>query len=288
MRRVTHEQDELGECPTWDSRDGRFRWLDVTRKQVQSCAEDGGNRQVLKVDDYPGSFAMREAGGMLIAFRRRLSLRDVAGAELQGVTPSAVDFDKERFNDGKWDSRGRFWVGSMDRRLKDTVGGLFRVDADLSTHKMAEGYGISNGLAWSADDRLLYHCDSSPARIYVYDFDVERAEVANRRIFADFDAAKGRPDGCAADAEGFLWVAMPGSGRVCRFDPDGKVERSIETPTHYPSSVAFGGVGLKTLYVTSLVPHELPPNDKADPTADGAVFATNVEVAGVPVARFGG
>jgi sugar lactone lactonase YvrE len=176
----------------------------------------------------------------------------------------------------------------MDRRLKNAIGGLFRVDADLSAQKMGEGYGISNGLAWSADDRLLYHCDSSPARIYVYDFDVERGDIANRRIFAEFDAAKGRPDGCAADVEGFLWVAMPGSGRISRFDPKGRIERSIETPTHYPSSVAFGGTDLKTLYVTSLVPHELPPNDKANPEVDGAVFAVNVDTAGVPVARFGG
>lgn len=288
MRRVTQEQDELGECPTWDNNDGRFHWIDVTRKRMQSCAPDGSDRRVLDVDDYPGSFTLRECGGMLVAFRRRLSLLDAAGAEVNAVTPATVDFAMERFNDGKCDSRGRFWVGSMDRRLEDTVGGLFRIDADLSARKMSEGYGISNGLAWSADDRLLYHCDSSPARIYVYEFDVARGEIANRRIFADFDAAKARPDGCAADVEGFLWVAMPGSGRISRFDPDGRIERSIETPTYYPSSVAFGGPDLKTLFITSLVPHELPPNDKANPAVDGAVFAMNVEVAGVPVARFGG
>tara|TARA_B110001454_G_scaffold170564_2_gene161119 strand:+ start:3970 stop:4836 length:867 start_codon:yes stop_codon:yes gene_type:complete len=288
MRRVTLEQDQLGECPTWDARSGRFFWIDVTGKKLLSCSPDGTSREELCVDDYPGSFALRETGGRLVAFRRKIAILDDAGNEIARAATDVVEFGKERFNDGKCDSRGRFWAGTLDKQLKAPIGGLFRIDPDLSVHKMSEGYGISNGIAWSPDEKTMYHCDSSPTNVYAYDFDVESGTIANRRIFVRFDEGMGRPDGCAMDVEGFLWVAAPGTGCIRRFAPGGELDSVLETPSRYPSSIAFGGPDLKTLYITTLVPHELPPNDGAQPDIDGAVFATEVQVAGMPVTRFGG
>ena len=202
------------------------------------------------------------------------------------LPPQAV---AQRFNDGKADPQGRFWVGTLDKQLTGgTRGGLFRVDPDLSVHKMSDGYGISNGIAWSPDDHTLYHCDSAPTNIYAYDFDAASGTVENRRVFASVDETIGRPDGCASDAEGFLWVAVPGSGSIYRYDPAGKLERRLPVPSNFPSSVAFGGPDLKTLYITTLVPHGMPPIVDARPDIDGAVFATEVDVAGLPVGRFGG
>jgi len=79
MRRITTEQDNLGECPTWDNRSGRFCWIDVTGKKLQSCNPDGTDRIERTVEDFPGSFALRENGGLLVAFRRKLALIDAAG-----------------------------------------------------------------------------------------------------------------------------------------------------------------------------------------------------------------
>ncbi|AUW58170.1 calcium-binding protein [Sphingobium sp. SCG-1] len=288
MRRVTPQLDHLGECPTWDERTGTFLWINVTGKKLLSCKPDGSEREELTVEDYPGSFALRENGGRLVAFRRKIALLNEVGREVSSHIPDVVAFDKERFNDGKCDSRGRFWVGTLDKHLQNTVGGLFRVDPDLSVHKMSEGYGISNGIAWSPDDKTLYHCDSSPTNVYAYDFDAEAGTVGNRRVFVEFEDGVSRPDGCATDSEGFLWIAAPGAGCIRRYDPDGKLESIVETPSRYPSSIAFGGADLRTLYITTLVPHALPPNDGAQPDIDGALFATEVAVPGLPVGRFGG
>lgn len=288
MRRITNQLDALGECPTWDARSARLCWIDVTGKRLSSCGETGENLAGQAVDDYPGSIALRNEGGLLVAFRRRLSIFDASGDELAKQVPAAIDFARERFNDGKCDSRGRFWVGTMDPRLKEQTGAVYRVDPDLSVRRVSEGYGVSNGFAWSPDERVLYHCDSSPTIIYAYDFDAEAGEVADRRVFVEFDTMMGRPDGCASDVDGFLWVASPEAGCIRRFDPDGKQERVLETPVRYPSSIAFGGSDLRTLFITSLVPHQLTAHDGANPELDGAVFATEVDVAGLPVGRFGG
>ena len=288
MRRITDQLDTLGECPTWDDRLGRFRWIDVTGKTLQSCNPDGSDRTAQATADFPGSFALRQNGGLLVAYRRKLALLDGDGIEVADHVPDAVSFAVELFNDGKCDSRGRFWVGTLDKQLKARIGGLFRVDADLSVPRMSEGYGISNGIAWSPDDRTMYHCDSSPTNVYAYDFDADTGTIANRRVFAAIDEREGRPDGCAIDAEGFLWVAAPGTGTIRRYDPAGALASVLETPSRFPSSIAFGGAGLTTLFITTLVPHGMPPIGGAQPDLDGAVFATEVGVAGLPVARFAG
>lgn len=281
MRRIDSQADELGECPTWDERSGRLLRIDVIGRRLLSCGFDGGQPDAVSLAETPGSFALRRNGGLLMAYRRRLALRDIAGNETRIELPAGWDGSRERFNDGSCDANGRFWVGTMDRRLQNTVGALYRVDPDLTVHRIASGLGLSNGVAWSPDNRTMYHCDSRPPVIYAYEFDLDAGVAQNRRTLVDFTSSMGMPDGCATDAEGFLWVAAPGMSQVMRFDPDGKLERSVRTAASMPTSAAFGSAGLRTMFITSMRPDETPPRD-----ADGAVFAWEAPVAGMPGHRF--
>ena len=282
MRSLSEERDQLGEGPVWDDRTGRLAWIDVVGKRLSSCGPNGVGLEREALAENPGSFAFRQDGGRLVAFRRRIALFDAAGVEVASFAPPSADMERERFNDGKCDRRGRFWVGAMDRKLSDPLGGLYRIDPDLSAHRMDAGFALSNGIAWSPDDTRLYHCDTVPAVIHVHDYDLDTGTIANRRVFAEFDASMGRPDGCAMDVEGCLWVAAPGVGAVFRFDPRGRLDRHLPVPTSHPSSVAFGGEGLGVLFITSLRPAH------GEDRLAGAVFATEVGVAGAPCARFGG
>jgi L-arabinonolactonase len=283
MRTLVTDTDQLGECPTWDEASGRFWWIDVVGKRIQSCAPDGSDIQRREVDDFPGSMALRERGGVVVAFRRRISLQDEAGREVASSALPPEIVAVERFNDGACDRRGRFFAGTMDKSLKAAVGGLYRIDPDLTITRLTDGIGIGNGIAWSPDDRRLFHCDSDPPVIHVHDYDIETGEVANRREFARFDPDFGKPDGCAMDAEGGLWVAAPGSGSIVRLDPDGRIERTLKTPVRFPSSIAFGGPDNALMFITSLqAPHVAPEPQ------DGCVFVTDAGVKGLPVGRFAG
>jgi sugar lactone lactonase YvrE len=284
VRAIVAETDQLGECPVWDDRTRRLSWIDVTGKRLSSCTGSGGKIARTMLPDHPGSFRLRAEGGMILAFRRGIALFDAGGQEIEYQGLPAEIAPRERFNDGACDARGRYWVGTMDRHMRDPVGGLYRIDADLSIRRMTDGLCLSNGIAWSPDGASLYQCESRPARIYVHDFDVEAGAVANRRIFIEFagDAAGG-VDGCAMDAEGFLWVASPRAGKILRFDPTGKLEREIATPIALPTCIGFGGDDLKTMFVTSM----RPQGGSATPL-DGAVFAEGVDVAGMAACRFAG
>ena len=61
------------------------------------------------------------------------------GAVEPMVMPEA-DIPQNRFNDGKVDGNGRYWAGSMDDGEKRESGRLYRLDSDLSLHKMDDNY----------------------------------------------------------------------------------------------------------------------------------------------------
>ena len=133
-----------------------------------------------------------------------------------------------RLNDGKVGPDGAFWVGSMDENTpRQPTGALYRVTADGRIERKAEGYRVSNGLAWSPDGRIMYHSDSSPGIIEAWDFDPATGGMTNHRRLAKLTNEEGRPDGAAIDMDGNYWSAGPSAGCLNCFSPDGKLlERS--------------------------------------------------------------
>jgi sugar lactone lactonase YvrE len=125
----------------------------------------------------------------------------------------------------------------------------------------------------------MYFTDSGARRIYLYDFDLARGEIADRRIFVQLPEGGGVPDGLAVDAEGFVWSAHWDGWRVTRYDPDGKVDRVVEMPVPRPTSCCFGGPDLATLFVTS-ARIRLSARQLADAPLSGGVFALRAGVRG--------
>ena len=286
FRHILEPRAVLGEAPVWDPVSRRLHWVDCDQKKLFRL--DARTQAVDRIDlpHYPGSYAFVRGGGMVMAYRNQLVLLDADLAPIQAIETGA-DFSRERFNDGACDRRGRFWIGTMDRRLKEPVGHLFRVDPDLRATCMVSDLIASNGIAFSPDDKVMYHTDTGAMRIYAYDFDFASGSIANRRVFADFTGQRGRPDGCAIDSEGHLWVAEIGAGLIVRIDPMGARVQTAEVATPRPTSVAFGGGSLRTLYVTSMQ-HGLTPEQLAAEPLAGCLFFAEVEVAGLPEPYFGG
>ncbi len=102
-----------------------------------------------------------------------------------------------------------------------------------------------------------------------------------------FDAKEqGFPDGLTCDASGCVWIAQWGASRVSRFSPEGESLDVIHLPVAQPTSCAFGGPGLKRLFITT-ASQGLDAASNANGLA-GAVFAADLEVGGLPGARFDG
>lgn len=273
----------IGECPVWDDRTDSLYWIDVEERALFRGDLASGAITTWTLSDRPGSITLRRGSGLLIAFRRGLALFDPGNGAETPLAADAADFTAERFNDGACDRAGRFWVGSLDRALASPSGGLFCLEPDGRFSRKAGDITVSNGIAWSPDNRTLYQVDSAAEHVLAYDFDIDDATVRRRRLFVDFTQRAGTPDGCAIDAEGGLWVAAAGAGQLVRFDAEGRESDIRACPIRRVTSLTFGGPDLRTAYVTSMRFNAEPDDHRA-----GCTISVPMPVAGVPLPRFAG
>jgi sugar lactone lactonase YvrE len=178
-------------------------------------------------------------------------------------------------------------VGTFDLMQRAHAGTLYRFDPDGSTHVMLHRITNSNGIAWSLDRRTMYYIDTPTLAVQAFDYDNETGNIANPRVVIRIPEGQGGPDGMTIDAEGRLWVALWGAGRVHCYDPGtGALRQVITVPAPFTSSCAFGGPGLETLFITT-ARGGLTPQQAAEFPLSGDVFAVRPGVAGVPACFFG-
>jgi len=140
---------------------------------------------------------------------------------------------------------------------------------------------ISNGLEWSPDGSLAYYNDTPTRRVDVFDFDPDTG-LSNRRPFVEL--GEKRPDGLTVDADGGVWVALNGDGRVHRYAADGRLDVVVEVAAAKTTACCRGGPGMDRLFVTTSR-ENLP--EGADPLA-GSLFVADVGVTGLPAPFFAG
>ena len=285
VRCVLDAKAALGECPVWSGEEKVLYWADISRQSIHRFDPATGEDRGWTFPDLVGSFALRENGGVIVAVGTGLHLVDLETMAIETIAEAVSDRTRTRFNDGKCDRAGRFWVGTMDLEKTRRIAALYRVGADRRHHEIVGDLIVSNGLAWSPDDRTMYHSDSRQNVIWAYDYDVEAGTVRDRRVFAEVDPREGRPDGAAVDAEGFYWSAGVGGARLTRYAPNGRVDRVIPLPVRFPSMCAFGGDNLDILYVTSVREVLSEADLEREPLA-GGLFAIDVGVAGLPEPRY--
>lgn len=286
VKRFAEGIDELGEGPVWAEAEQALYWFDVAGRVLHRRKPGESRTQDWPLARAPGAFAFRKGGGVVFAFRNDLCVADSPSGPFRSIEGHGIDFGRERINDGAVDPAGRFWFGSFEPGVKPGAGALYRLDPDLTVHRMDTGLTMSNGIAWSADHRTMYFADSRPGKIYKYAFSAETGEIGPRRVLLDYTGRAGRPDGCATDANGYLWVAEVEAGHVARYDPDGKLDRTIEVPVSKPTSVAFGGPDLDTLFITSMHLGFSPEQRTREPLA-GSIFMAEPGVRGMPDTSFG-
>ena len=284
---VLDARAELGECPVWAVEEQALYWVDIRAPALHRLDPDSGATRTWPMPSRIGSFGLRESGGAVVALEDGFHLLDLDTGRLEfAAGPERVP--GTRFNDGKVSPDGRFFAGTMDEEmLSRPIATLFRLDPDLSLHPVVENLIVSNGLAWTADARTMYHSDSKGPVVWAYDYDPGSGAVSHRREVARPTEEIGRPDGAATDEQGYYWSAGISAGVLNRWSPDGRLERSIPLPCSNPTAPCFGGRDMRTIFVTSLR-HDLPPEVLAAKPLSGGIFAVRVDVPGVPISRFRG
>jgi L-arabinonolactonase len=282
---ILEAQAELGEGTLWDAQAQVLWWVDIWGKMIHRTDPETGTDEIFNAPKYVGCLGLRRKGGLVATLADGFYFFDPITGRFDHIIDPDADQPNTRFNDGKTDRQGRFWSGTVFEappRPTEYVGALYRLDPDLSCHKMVQGIGSSNGLAFSPDSRTMYFADSRGSFVWAFDFDPITGGIENRRVFIDFRSTGGCADGATVDAEGCYWSTMPESGKLCRFDPDGKMMRTIMLPTSIPTCCEFGGRNLDTLFVTTA------RLGKLQDRFAGALLAIDVGVKGLTLPPFNG
>ena len=280
----------LGESPFWHPREQVLYYCDIPDRKLQRFDPASGALLHWDFDTELASCAPCLDGQLLLAMRDGLWRFDPQGGARQRLAEPPYDPATERFNDGKCDPQGRFWVGTI-YEPRDAAKATLQCWNGAKLVKRADNATVGNGLAWSPNGRTLYWSDTKAHTIYAFDFEPAGGELSGRRVFARFpvkqdgqslDSYGGRPDGAAGDAEGCYWVAMFEGQRLLRLSPAGELLREVRLPVRCATMPCFGGADLKTIYITTSREKRPAAELLAQPMA-GCVLALDVDVPGLPV-----
>jgi len=286
-RVLTTRRDQVGECPVWDGDAQALYWVDINGRHIHRLDWHTGLQQTWNTPERVGCMALGVDGSIVAAMESGIytaTLRAEPSPQFTCLAPISHPRPRMRFNDGRCDALGRFWVSTlcMDMTPPSPVGAWMCLDEQGLHATRLAGLITANGLAFSPDGSTLYFSDSHPSvqTVWACDYDLAAGIPGAQRVYVDMRPLPGRPDGAAVDAQGHYWICANDAGLVHRFDPAGRLVESVAVPVAKPSMCAFGGPHLDQLLVTSIRPAD-------NPTAlCGAVFALDVGVRGLPEPRF--
>lgn len=273
-----------GEGPCWSPSWGGLRFVDMLAGDVMTLLGDGAVRRTPTGSAVTACIRPRTSGGAIVALERGFAL--AAEEDLSDLTPLPEVFSDKgiRFNEGGCDPDGRFYCGTMAYDRTEGAATLYRLDpGEQHATPVITDATISNGFAFSPDGATAYYIDTPTGRIDAFDYSRERG-LTNRHRHVEVPEDDGRPDGLTVDADGRIWVALNGGGKVRCYGTDGRVLEQVDLPVRLVTACTFGGDDLQTLFITTS--RENLPDD-VDPEA-GAVFALGLGVRGLPVLPFAG
>ncbi len=278
--------DICGEGAVWHPEQSALYWTDINRFLVHRFTPAASSTRTWIFHEPVTSVNLTEDRDLLtLVFASRIGLwsprthpRVVTIYELSAAP-------EMRFNDAGVDPRGSLWAGTMrnnvgprgeDLGIGFSNGVLLRIDPDGTATEWKNGIGLSNTVAWSPDRKRFYFGDSGANIVSQFAYDEATGAISNEQPFLN-GYEPGLPDGSAMDAEGCLWNARYGGGCVIGIAPDGRVEQIVKLPVSRPTTCAFGGDDLRTLYITSA---------RSAEQYSGSVFALQTQVRGLPARRF--
>ncbi len=215
-------------------------WVDINGLTVNRVHPASGKFSSWKMASEPSAIAADGDNNLVVATRLGFVRLNTTSGAITDICPAPYDPTIVRFNDGRVDPAGRFWVGTMYEPRDKPAAEMYVLERDKLRLAWSGGMTNSNGLAWTPDGRTMFHADTTSHRIDCYDFDAATGSVANGRNLVTFSTDKsaadygGRPDGATVDAEGNYWVAMFEGGRLLKLSPSGELLREVQLPRALP------------------------------------------------------
>ena len=246
---------DLGEGPLWHPGRAALYWFDITGKRLfWRRASPGGESGARTFDEMHSAAGRVDDETLIIASQTGLWRFDLITGQRSLICPLEADDPVTRSNDGRADPQGGFWIGTMGCRAERGAGSIWRWHRG-TLRRLYANITIPNAISFTPDGRAAHFTDTVTRRIMKVALDAQGWPAGKPETFIDLSARDGgtglNPDGAVVDAQGLLWVAQWGAGRVAAHAPDGSFVTACPLPAPHATCPAFGGLGLGTLYCTS-------------------------------------
>jgi sugar lactone lactonase YvrE len=242
----------LAEGPLWHLERNSCLWVDIERGVLYEYNWSSQEVNTWSFDHRLTMVIQAEGNEVILALDRSIVRFNLETEQLQWLVHLEKESPNNRCNDGACDSRGRIWVGTMALDTAQGAASLYCIEKDGTVNKKIPDVTISNGLAWTADDRTFYYIDTPTRKVQAYHFDNESGEISFDRTAIEIPEDMGSPDGMAIDEEGMLWIAHYGGFGVYRWNPhSGELLQKIDVPVPNVTSCAFVGKNLEQLIITT-------------------------------------
>lgn len=284
---LTSTRFGLGEGPFWDPKSSKLYIVDAFVGDFVQIDTNTKEEKKLNFSPDVVTFIIPNATDddlFVVSRNNHVCSLKWSSKELTNLM-SVEDGEGTRFNDAKCDSKGRLWAGTMSSSewIPPGKGSLYKVIPSTGVNKIIiqkefTPVILSNGIAWTTDDSRMFFVDSTKKVIYKFNYDVVSGNATDSSIFMNCETtmeAAGVPDGMTMDADGKLWVAFYGGGRILRIDPEtAKVVSVIDMPCERVTSLTFGGRNNQTIYATSARSDDFKTSftDANGESVGGAVF----------------
>lgn len=277
---------KLGEGAIWHPEKEALLWVDITGGKVFMYNPNEGMLQDISLESMVGTVVPSKGEYFAVTAQETgiFGLREDGTQQQIAAFPSDA-LPNVRFNDGKCDPAGRFWVGTMEKTAKEGAAKLYMFDND-SLFIKETNVTISNGIVWDSNKKLMYYIDTPTQQVVAYNYDPETGDISNKRVVVQVPKEMGSPDGMSIDTEGKLWIAHWGGSGVYRWNPEtGDLMEKIDVPAPNVTSCAFGGPNLTTLYITT-AREGLTDEQLEKYPLSGSLFVTETAIKGTPANLF--
>ena len=262
-------QNLIGESCFWDSKENCLIWTDIEGKTIWKLNQSNQSFKY-NLPDRAGFILPRKKDGYIIGFPKFIAISNQEFSSFKKICDIETNIRETRINDAKVDPYGGIVFGTYnedpDKLNRKPIANLYRLAPDLSLTKLLSNITVSNGLAFSRKENIMFFADTPTGLIQKFEYTEnfkKLTELKSNMIFKDL----GEPDGAAMDINDNYWSArVRGKCLICIDTKRETVIKKINLPSKTPTCLAFGGPDLKTLYVTSLKQQSIIEN------SDGNLF----------------
>lgn len=264
----------LGEGALWHPLRRQFFWFDILGRRLLSRTEDGP--EAWPMAELASAAGWIDRDTLLLATETGLDRFDIGNGARRRLARIEADRPETRSNDGRADPWGGFWIGTMGKTAEPGAGALYRYFEGRVARLYTE-LTIPNAICFAPGGRRAYFADTPRQRVWTVPLDAQGWPAGAPDVFLDLGCEGLNPDGAVTDAEGGLWIAQWGAGRVARYRPDGRFDRALAVPARQCTCPAFGGDAMDRMIVTSAFEGMERPG-----AADGRTFTLDPGCAGMP------